>query len=530
MRSVRSAVALPTLCLAVSVVLALAALAFLSGCGSTSTSSSKSSIATYLYPRPPVTDWDPDIEAVDGAIVLQNVYETLLRYEPSTDSFTPLLATSYAKSSDGKTWTFKIRQGVKFHDGTTLDAQAVKFSIERCIKVNKGVSYIWAPVDSIETPDSSTVVVKLKYPAPLDLIVSSNLGAYIMSPTAVKSHPGGWLTAGHEAGTGPYMLKSQKMQQEVVLTKFPDYWRGWSGSHFDDIVIQRVSESTTRRQMIEGGEADIVTELPSEDFKALEGNASLQVNVSPSYRNLEIALNTRKKPCSDPRVRQALAYLYPYGDAVQSAAGGYAVQARGPVPAGLWGHSDQVFQYTFNPVLAKQLLAQAGYANGGFSLQGVYTSGDELERRCMELYKAELAKVGINLQLRGGPWESIWENAKSTSAPQDMFIMYWYPTYCDPYDFLFNLYHTETQPLWNLSYWYDPQFDSLIDKASRVSAVDRKSAAAMYVQAQNIAQQAVPWICLLDKRNVVAVTKSFTGFKDNAAYQDVVFFYDCSRQ
>jgi len=145
--------------------------------------------AFYAYNSSPVTDWDPSVEFSNGIVSLNNVYETLLRYDPLEDKFVKLLATDYTTSSDGLTWTFTLRKGVKFHDGTNFNADAVKFSVERTINMNKGASFIWAPVDKVNVIDDYTAEFKLKYPAPLDLICSSGYAAFIMSPTAVKSHP-----------------------------------------------------------------------------------------------------------------------------------------------------------------------------------------------------------------------------------------------------------------------------------------------------------------------------------------------------
>ncbi len=486
-------------------------------------------IASYLYVRQPLADWDPAVESGDGAIVLMNVYETLLRYEPSDESFTPVLAESYEASEDGMTWTFTIREGVTFHDGTTLDAEDVKFSVERHINLGKGLSYIWAPVETVEAPDTTTVVFNLKYPAPMDLIVSSGYSAYIMSKEGVESHPEGWLTEGNEVGSGPYMLKSWKMDQEVVLEKYPDYWGGWEGEHFDTVLIKKVAEAATKRQMVESGEADVVIELPYEDYEALASNPELEVVTSASFKNLIIHLNTKNGPLEDETLRKALSYAFPYQDAIDFAAGGYATQPYGLIPAGMWGHSEEVPQYSFDPEQAKQLLAEAGYADGGLELTALYTSGDEPQRKCLELYKAELQKLGVDLEIRTGPWSSIWEQAKGEDPPQDMYPFYWWPTYVDPFDFLFSMLHSEDEPLYNLSYYNNSEVDDLIDEASALAATDKEAASELYVKAQQIAMDDAVVIPMLDMQHVAVVRKSFDGYYNNPAYQFVVLFYDCSR-
>jgi peptide/nickel transport system substrate-binding protein len=114
-------------------------------------------------------------------------------------------------------WTFKIREGVSFHDGSKLDAEAVKFSIERTLSIGKDISYLWAAVDKITVVDKYTVKIDLQYPASLDLIAASVFGSFIISPTAAKSHPKDWFTQGNAVGTGPYKLFKYSMGESAIL-------------------------------------------------------------------------------------------------------------------------------------------------------------------------------------------------------------------------------------------------------------------------------------------------------------------------
>src|SRR4051794_10330507 len=144
------------------------------------------------------------------------MYETLTRYNAQTKKVDPLLATRYAKSKDGKTWTFTLRKGVTFHTGRPVDAAAVKAAIARTMKLNQGAAYIWGSVKSIATPSPTTVVFHLKYAAPLDLIASADYAAYIYD---TKAQPAAklakWFAAAHDAGTGPYQIDQYAKGQEV---------------------------------------------------------------------------------------------------------------------------------------------------------------------------------------------------------------------------------------------------------------------------------------------------------------------------
>ena len=259
-----------------------------------------------------------------------------------------MLAESYEKSDDGLTWTFKIRQGVKFHDGADLNAEAVKYSIDRTMRMQQGASYIWMAVSSIDVVDEYTVQFNLEWPSPMDLVVSTGYAAYILSPQSVTSDDSEWFSSGKECGTGPYMLQSQVPGDEVVLTRNEEYWNGWEGEHFDKVVIKKVTETSSRRQMIEKGEADVTLYLPYEDIEALREKEGVALYEEISYMNVASYFNTKKAPLDNKKVRQALSYAFPYGDVIKYVLGGFGSQGRGPVPAGLWGHGAELFQYSHN--------------------------------------------------------------------------------------------------------------------------------------------------------------------------------------
>lgn len=488
-------------------------------------------IAFYAFNSEPVLDWDPSVEFSNGIVVMNNVYETLLKYDPLEKKIEPVLATEYTKSSDGLTWTFKIRKGVKFHDGTDLNAEAVKFSIDRTKKLGKGAAYIWDSIKEIKTPDKYTVEFNLTYPAPIDLIASSGYAAFIMSPAAVKANPDNWLSSGNEAGTGPYKLQSTKAGEEVVLTAFDQYWKGWEGKHFDKVVIKKVAETASRRQMVEKGEADVTIELPYEDVEALKSNQSVEIMEAPSFQNLLFFINTQKAPLDNKAMRQALSYAFPYDDVVKYAMGDYAKQAKGAIPFGLWGHGEDLVQYKYDIGKAKELLSQAGYT-GGLKLLLTYMSGDEAEKKASELYKAELNKLGIELEIRTMPWESQWELSKNPDPDkrQDLMAMYWWPDYASPYSWLFNLFHTEKDVMYNVGYWKNEAFDKMIDEANQKSGTDRDQAEKMFVDAQKVLVEEAPSIFAYDKEFVWTLNKSFKGFKNNPIYPNVVFFYDTYRE
>ncbi|MDI3269738.1 MAG: ABC transporter substrate-binding protein, partial [Bacillota bacterium] len=201
----------------------------LAGCGGSAGEGKAATPNTVVYAvnTEPMVFWDPSDSFSNEIIALNNVYETLLRYDPETATFQGVLATSYESTPDALTWTFHLRSGVKFHTGKEMTAADVKASFDRTISRGKGAAYILDPIDSIETPDSSTVVFHLKYAAPMDLIVSSPYAAYVFDTAPLEANGDDWFNQHHESGSGPYTIKSWKPGDSLVLEKFPDYWGGW---------------------------------------------------------------------------------------------------------------------------------------------------------------------------------------------------------------------------------------------------------------------------------------------------------------
>lgn len=485
----------------------------------------------YAYNSIPILTWDPSIEFSNGIITLNNIYEQLLRFNAATKEYEKVLATDYSKSDDGLLWTFKLREGVTFHDGTPFNAEAVKYSIERTKEIGQGAAFIWDPVQEIKIVDEYTVEFVLSYPAPMDVIVSCPYASFIMSPS-LKDKPENWFEEGNANGTGPYKLQESTMGDEVILTKNEDYWKGWDGEHFEKVIIKKVSETSSRRQMIESGEADITVELPSEDVEALKATGNVTVDEVPSFTNLIGFFNNKKAPLNDVKVRQALSYAFPYDDVVKYAMGGYAKQSYGPVPEGMWGHSKELFQYSYDLDKAKQLLQEAGIKEGQLKLLLTYMTGDEAEKKMAELYKAELSKIGVELEIRAMPWESQWEMAMGTdsSTQQDIFVMYWWNDLSTPYSYLYSLFHTEDATLYNLGYYSNPEYDDLIDNAQAKSATNIEEAEKDFIAAQQILMEDTPALFMYDKNVVWVKSPALKGHKDNPSYPFVVFFYDLYRE
>ncbi len=512
-------------------------LTMLTSCGNQSTGPDQTGTADdmdvlyYAYNAIPVLNWDPSIEFSNGIIVMNNIYEQLLRFNATTKEYENVLATDYSQSDDGLVWTFNLREGVKFHDGTSFNAEAVKYSIERTKEIGQGAAFIWDPVEEIKIIDEFTIEFILSYPAPIDVIASCPYASFMMSPS-LSEQPDDWFEQGNANGTGPYKLQQSTMGDEVILTRNEGYWKGWGDKYFEKVIVQRVSETSSRRQMIESGEADITTELPSEDVEALKNSKNVVVEVDPSFTNLMGFFNMQKEPLNDIRVRQALSYALPYEDVVEYAMGGYARQSYGAIPEGMWGHSKDLFQYNYDLDKAKELLDEAGIKEGELNLLLTYMTGDEAEKKMAELFKAELSKIGVELEIRAMPWESQWDMAMGTdpSTQQDIFVMYWWNDLSTPYSYLYSLFHSEESTLFNLSYYNNLEFDELIDGAQAKSATNIEEAEQDFIASQEILLEDTPALFIYDKSVVWIKSSTLKGHVDNPSYPFVVFFYDLYRE
>ena len=201
-----------------------------------------------------------------------------------------------------------------------------------------------------------------------------------MFSPATEGKDQAWWDEGNEAGTGPYMLESYTADQEAVFTAYPDWWGGWEDNQFKKVVVQFVGDAGTQRQLLESGAVDTINQVARDQVDALKANPDLVVYTGPSLNSYLMFFNTQRKPLDNEKVRQALSYAVPYEDLIAIGAGGYGTQSRGPVPIDLWPNTDgTVRQYTTDFDKAEQLLSEAGYPGGGFTLELTYTSENSNE-------------------------------------------------------------------------------------------------------------------------------------------------------
>lgn len=474
-------------------------------------------------------DLDPATACVTQAWVFGNVYETLTRYNvPGAEPFIlPGLATDWEVSADGMTWTFHLREGVKFHDGAEFTSDAVKATVDRNRELNTCSAYIYSAVESIETPDPYTVVFNLSAPAPMDATLASVFNAWIMSPAAADKESA-WFNDGGDAGSGPYRIAQYEPGQRMVLERFADYWGGWTGEEFDRIVFELVGDMTTAEQMLRAGELDFATSraLTPEQMASLDGEDALDLLATPGYGNWYIFLDQRRAPLDNVLVRQALAYSFPYDAVLANTNMGKGTRAHGAVPAIVDGHDLEPLPYTYDLEKAAALLAEAGLADGFEFSMGF----DPEERPMAELWQAELAKLGVRLNLEQADFMTRWETAMVSDSPDapEANTIFWGPDIVGPYTYLvpFNM---AVLPDWNFSRYDNPAYNALIDEANVLAVTDLEAANAKFIEAQRMLRDDVAAIFIMDKPDLSIIASDLTGYTPNPAYGFTIPWYNVRR-
>ncbi|GAB5491679.1 MAG: ABC transporter substrate-binding protein [Phototrophicaceae bacterium] len=479
-----------------------------------------------------VTTWNPATSFSTEANYMANIYETLVVVNApgAEEEFSPALATSWETSEDGLTWTFSLREGVTFHDGADLTADAVVRSINLAREIG-GAGFIWFPLATVEAVDDLTVQFNLAYPAPLPLILGSTYGAWIISPNALDAYAEDetYFDAGVAVGTGPYMLSEYTPDAEIILMANESYWGGWNDNQFDILQFSIVADAVTQEQLLLGGEADFADRLPPSSYDSFVESADFEVFTEETLFNYVGFLNVLRPPLDNATFRQALSYATPYQQLIDVAAEGLATQARGAVPSGVFPFSEDVPQYTYDVEQAQALLAESGVDPSEISLRITYATENAVQEVIAPLLKdAWEEALGIEVTIEAILFNQQWDEAKSDPAnAQDVFLLLYWPTYSDAgADNLWSMFRSSEFPFFNLSYWANEDFDALIDEAGTVSGTDLDAARDLYTEAQTIMVEEAPSLFFMDVGAWYAVPTYITGFEYNLNYPFSINFYN----
>jgi len=467
----------------------------------------------------------------NSIVVQDQLYDRLLTFKPGTTDLEPALATSWSATPDGKTWTFKLRQGVKFHDGTPLDAAAVQFNVERWWDPkhpngyrNAGKIYeIWQQIfggfkgeadsllQAVNVVDQSTLQFVLKQPfaAFPSAIASGFFG--IASPTAIKQAGASYGTAGSIAvGTGPFRFKEWRMGDRILLEKNPNYWQP-ALPKVSQLVIRFITDPAARLAQLRAGQIDFTVDLAPDQRQEVEKDPNLTAIARPSFNVGYLALNPGFKPLSDQKVRQAIAYAINRPAIVKAFWGSLGIHDPHFTPPSLaWSQPSGLTAYPYDPQKAKQLLAAAGYANG-FALELWYMPVSRAyfptPKPLAEAFAADLSAIGIRVSLKTKDWAAYLADRRKDPGYQ-AFMLGWTADYGDPDSFYYP--HFGPGATSDLSNWKNDRLIQLLNEARASS--DRATRAKLYSEVGELLHREVLRLPIVHSEPLLAQRKSIQGW------------------
>lgn len=458
------------------------------------------------------------VTATNDFRILVNLYDGLVRYREGSLEVAPALAESWTIEDDGLTYTFRLREGVRFHDGTPFDAQAVKFNFDRMLddthpQHDTGpfpLAFFFSAVSKVEAPDERTVRFTLDEPyAPF----LSNLAyptGLLVSPSAVREH--GRDYGRHPSGTGAYRFARWEPNASVTVVRNDDYWDG--PPPLEAVVFRPVTDANTRvAEMLAGG-LDVMVEVPPDSLVRFEREERFAVHEQAGPHLWFLILNTREGPFSDKAVRQAVNHAIDKRAIVENILQGTAQIAAGPTPpAFAWAHEPALAPYAHDPARARDLLAQAGYDGSPVTFYVAEGGSGMLEPVAMATaIQADLQAVGMPVRIETYEWNTYLAKVNPGLAGRaDMAQMAWMTN--DPDTLPFLALRTAAFPEeggFNSGYYSNPEVDRLLEAARRTTHQDER--AALYRQMQRIVHEDAPWVFVANWKQNAVTRADVTGF------------------
>lgn len=496
-----------------------------------------------------------DPVVLDGPLVsdgeslrpIDQIFEGLVGLKPGTTQVVPALATSWKASKNGLNWTFTLRQGVKFQDGTNFNAAAVCFNFNRWYNFpgplqSDAVSYYWNtvfggfahPVGTNPGPDkslyqacratgSSTATIRLSRPSSsfIGALALTNFG--IASPTALKKyqadagtvdangvfHPTGTFGTQHPIGTGPYMLKSWTVGDKLVLTANPKYWG--PKPKLTQIILKPIADNAARLQALQTGEIQGYDLVDPADMANIKNSSSLKLLNRPAFNVGYVGINQKIKPFDNPLVRQALAYGLDRAGVVNGFYAGRGQVANQFLPPLVVGYAPKgVPTYTFNPDKAKQLLQQAGVSLP-LAVDFYYPTSVSRPympdpKRNAEAFGAGLEKSGFKVTFHAAPWRPDYLG-EVQSGKAELYLLGWTGDFGDPANFL-NVHFGAPNDQFGFT---NPSLFALLQKADSETNLEKR--AALYQQASIAVMKFLPMVPYVHSMPALAFQKNVLGYK-----------------
>jgi peptide/nickel transport system substrate-binding protein len=467
------------------------------------------------------TSLDPgQLTDINSMKLLGAIYDTLVRFQPNSFELAPGLATSWDLSGDGLLYTFKLRPGVKFHDGSDFNADAVKFTYDRLLDPNSPyadtgpfpfASGYYGSIAETIVVDPLTVQFRLKHPdSALVNAFTLNTGR-IVSPQAVKTSRANF--AQNPVGTGPFKFVSWDHNVRIALTANPNYWDG--APALSQLVFRPLADEQTRITEFLSGGVDVIFDVPPDNIDQVKNTPSAVFSAQPGPHVWWVTLNTQRPPFDNLLVRQAVNYAVNKDALTQDILKGTGTPAVGPIPPAItWAYTSDVTQYNYDPDRARALLQQSGVltpinvtfwvTESGSGMQSPKTMGTAIQ--------ADLAAVGVNAQIQTFEWGAFLNKYGAGLGDEaGMAELSWMFDSGDPAHMLpNNLYGPSCSPKgFNGGCYQNPTVDNLMDAALKIT--DRDQRGAIYRQIQKIVADDAPWIFVDNQIQNMATTARVSG-------------------
>ena len=454
---------------------------------------------------------------VSSSNVQSNIYETLV-IRDANGELAPGLAESWNQVDD-LTWEFKLRTGVKFHDGEAFNAEAVKKSFERILDpdVASPRAFLYEMVKEVKVVDENTVQFVTEYPfSPLLAHLTHN-GGGIISPKSIDADyaamtgdtKAGSVIATEPVGTGPFEFDSWTPGTQLKLVKYADYWG--TAPSIDSVTFKVIPESSVRTAELQSGYAHIIGAVEPSQVANVNTFPDASVLETPTSSLTYIGFNTNKEPFNNPKVRQAISKAIDRVTLIDGIYEGFGIPAISPLSPGIFGYTEDVTSMEYNLDEAKALLAEAGYADGFKTT--IWTNDNPARQNVAIVLQQGLKELGIELEIQVLEWGAYLE--KTAAGEHDMFILGWSNSTGDADYGLYALFHSSQHgDPGNRSFYTNTEVDALLDAGRREA--DQTKRLGIYQEAIQLISDDSPMAFVLHPSNLVGVSKKITGFSVGA--------------
>jgi peptide/nickel transport system substrate-binding protein len=448
----------------------------------------------------------------DTIYSLNHLYETLYIADPEGNPI-PQLATGYTVSDDQLTWTFTLREGVKFHDGSDLDSADVKFSIERAtpgLEPNPdgaAFGFINAAIESVEAPDPLTVVIKTKFPwSPMLADVVGFINYIVPADFGGKTEEEFFA---NPVGTGPFMFDGWDKGVELRLVKNPDYWKEGQ-PYLDSVTWRVVGDDNTRLLQLQGGEAHVNQEVPYASLEALAAADETEAAVFPAETTQYVLLNVTQPPLDDVHARRAIAYAIDRQAIVDAVLLGNGEVANSFMSPQIRFYDPESPGIQFDLDKAREELAMSSVPDG-FDLEITTTSDYTLYLDIATILQAQLAEIGVNVTLRPVEFTNLYSTISSGDFQAAMEG--WTSDIPDPDEQVSFMADFVSAQSYSTN-WDDEEVKAWVSQAQQ--AFDDASRAELYANIQRKANEDVPWVNLYYQGLPYAWSSDVNGFQVGA--------------